>query len=118
MSKKKKHIAIYVVGYSVGATLAWRIGAEYQVAGIVCFYGSRIRDYVQLTPRSPVLMFFALDEKGFDVVALAEHLKLKEAVTSIEIYKAFHGFADPYNQNYHDEYAKDVNDKMKLFLHG
>ena len=42
----------FIVGYSVGAATAW-LCSQYEglYDGIVCFYGSRIRDYQTLEPK-------------------------------------------------------------------
>ena len=41
---------IFIIGFSVGATVAWLCSEEECVDGIVGYYGSRIRDYVHIYP--------------------------------------------------------------------
>lgn len=55
---KDEYEAIYIIGFSIGATVAWLCSEEVCVDGIVGYYGSRIRDYLELTPRSPAMLFF------------------------------------------------------------
>lgn len=35
---------IFVIGFSAGATIAWKCSSMPEVSGAVCYYGSRIRD--------------------------------------------------------------------------
>src|SRR4051794_19897347 len=58
---------IFIIGYSVGATVAWLCSEEEYVDGIVGYHGSRIRDYVNKNPKCPVLLFFPKMEKSFNV---------------------------------------------------
>ncbi|MDI5811330.1 DUF535 family protein, partial [Salmonella enterica subsp. enterica serovar Anatum] len=41
---------------SVGATLAWLSAASGLCDGVVCYYGSRIRQYLHLAPLCPTLV--------------------------------------------------------------
>ncbi|MGG4152423.1 hypothetical protein [Peribacillus muralis] len=43
-----------------GAIVAWMCSEEECVDGIAGFYGSPIRNYSELVPQYPVLLFFAL----------------------------------------------------------
>lgn len=46
MQAKEKYKYIYLLGYSVGATIAWLCSGEKDMcSGIIGYYGSRIRDY-------------------------------------------------------------------------
>ncbi|WP_260320104.1 MULTISPECIES: dienelactone hydrolase family protein [Peribacillus] len=70
-----KHV--FIIGFSAGATVAWICSEEECVDGIVGFYGSRIRNYSELVPQCPVLLFFAQEERSFDVDELISILKAK-----------------------------------------
>lgn len=91
---------IYVIGYSVGAATAWICSSEQGLCdGIICFYGSRIRDYKEISPSCPVLLFFPEHEKSFRVDDLINILNKKEKVRAEKLYGE-HGFADPFSENY------------------
>lgn len=57
---------IIMIGFSVGATIAWLSAESNLCDGIVCYYGSRIRDYTDIMPQCPVLVIMAQFEKSFD----------------------------------------------------
>ncbi|WP_163100026.1 dienelactone hydrolase family protein [Peribacillus alkalitolerans] len=92
---------VFIIGFSVGATIAWLCSELEFVDGVIGFYGSRIRNYNDINPRCPILLFFPQVEKSFDVDELISRLVEK----NISIYKlrGEHGFSDPYSSKYHAE---------------
>lgn len=58
---------ISVIGFSVGATAAWNISAQTQMKDLICFYGSRIRNSVDIEPKCRVKLIMPCCEKGYDV---------------------------------------------------
>lgn len=51
LKTKNAAIDIFLLGFSVGATIAWRCSQNDQLfRGVIGFYGSRIRDDVDLAP--------------------------------------------------------------------
>jgi dienelactone hydrolase len=111
---KDDYEKIYIVGFSVGATVAWLCGKENYVDGIVGYYGSRIRNYAELTPQCPTILFFPREERSFNVDELISSLNHK----NVEIHKLYgkHGFSDPYSPNYHAESAQKAFSRMQNFL--
>ena len=105
---------LYVMGFSVGATLAWRCCTSQLCDGIICCYGSRIRDYMNLSPACPVLLLFALED-SFNVNDVAAALRRK-AKTKLCMFPAKHGFLDPYSQHYNKEQAQAANKQINGFL--
>jgi dienelactone hydrolase len=102
---------IYLIGYSVGATIAWLCSEEYELlSGVVCYYGSRIRDYVNIKPKVEAMLFFPKEEKGFDIETLIEEVKLKEKVRVYK-FEGLHGFADPYSKYYNSK-EKELSEKI------
>ncbi|QQF62323.1 dienelactone hydrolase family protein [Bacillus mojavensis] len=87
---------IFVIGFSAGATIAWKCSSMPEVSGAVCYYGSRIRDCLDHIPSCPVLLFFPSYEPSFDVALLVKKLREKQH-HDLEIYQfdALHGFANP-----------------------
>lgn len=111
---KERYQKIFIIGYSVGATVAWLCNNEKLVDGIVGFYGSRIRDYINVSPKCPTLLFFPEEEKSFQVDELIAAI----GGSDIEIHKCVgqHGFSDPYSQKYNEESAKMAYNKLVTFL--
>jgi hypothetical protein len=70
--------AAMLIGFSVGATSLWRYVADPQCnpqCHATLYYGSRIRDCTELSPRCPAAVFFAEHEASFDPYALAWTLR-------------------------------------------
>ncbi|MDQ0112425.1 dienelactone hydrolase family protein [Paenibacillus harenae] len=104
---RKKYDFIYIIGFSIGATIAW-MSSEYEVDGIIGFYGSRVRDYVEIEPRCPALLIFPRHEKSFNVLELEEKLMTKKNNT-VEIIEAEHGFMNPFYKAYNSsKYTKCI----------
>ncbi|OZB96218.1 dienelactone hydrolase family protein [Paenibacillus sp. XY044] len=95
---RKRHDRIFIIGFSIGATIAWRC-TETGIDGIVGFYGSRIRNYAEMEPMCPSLLFFASNEKSFDVSELAEKLEYCRN-TNVHVIEGEHGFMNPYTKSY------------------
>lgn len=112
---REKYEHIFVIGFSIGATLAWMC-SEHEVDGVIGFYGSRIRDYVEIDPKCQSLLFFASHEKSLNVIDLKEKLKTKKN-TKIEIIEAEHGFMNPYHTSYNSKEATKCIKKCMDFLH-
>ncbi|MEQ6357210.1 dienelactone hydrolase family protein [Lysinibacillus sp. M3] len=89
---------VLLIGFSVGATLAWRL-STLPLQGIVCVYGSRIRQYLDVIPSCPTLVIFPRDEKSFNVHELKETLETLPLVHTSQ-YLGLHGFMDCNNPNY------------------
>lgn len=106
---------VYIIGFSVGATTAWLCTEENLCDAAICFYGSRIRDYLHIEPKVPVLLLFSLNEKSFNVPNLVNLLK-KKSLVSVKTYHAQHGFADPYSKKYCEQSAYEAYMDMRTFL--
>jgi dienelactone hydrolase len=98
----KRYDEIYLVGFSVGATIAWICSTQNAfLKRTICFYGSRIRDYYQLNPQCPVTLFLASIEKSFNVHDFVAKLnKRKYKNLDIQLFKAKHGFANSYSGSF------------------
>lgn len=105
---------IFIVGFSVGATVAWLCSELKYLDGIVGYYGSRIRNYVDIRPKCPTMLFFPEEEPSFNVNELIETLHNKNI--DIHKYTGKHGFSDPYSQTYNAESAQQAFNKTVNFL--
>lgn len=103
MDMKNRYVKVFILGFSVGATIAWLCSEEECVDGIIGYYGSRIRDYVGVNPTCPTLLYFPNAEKSFDVNEML--LKLEKPNVDVFMYKGLHGFSDPYAFAYNEESA-------------
>ena len=106
----------FIVGYSVGATTAWLCSQYKQLYnGIVCFYGSRIRDYQKLEPQCPALLFFPKQETGFEVDELLQTLTGRNNVNVAKV-NALHGFTDPWSKQYCKAASEETFAKTLAFM--
>lgn len=96
---RKQYKQIYLFGYSVGATIAWICGGEENICdGIIGYYGSRIRDYVNIPAKCPSLLIFASEEESFNVQQLVNSLEKRNV--DAYILNGKHGFSDSFSKNY------------------
>lgn len=106
---------IIVFGSSVGATIAWRLTESRCCDGMIGYYGSRIRDYLEVNPICPCLLVFPEQEKSFEVQAIIPKLKHNGTVVT-RVLPGEHGFADPYGNDFNEQSGKKGLDMVKCFL--
>jgi len=100
LEARKHYDEVLLIGFSVGATLAWRL-STLPLQGVVCVYGSRIRQYLDVIPSCPTLVILPGHEKSFNVHELKETLNAFPSVLTRQ-YLGQHGFMDFNNPNYHN----------------
>lgn len=113
---KDKYDNVFIIGFSAGATIAWRCSENSSCSGIVACYGSRIRDYTEINPICPTLLIFAKKD-SFDVHALTCQLLDKKHLTALE-FDAGHGFLDPHSKQYNHEQSKRAEEAIACFING
>lgn len=112
---KKQYTHVFLLGYSIGATIAWLCSGEDNTCdGIIGYYGSRIRDYTNITPKCPVLLIFPSEEESFNVVDLTD--SLKKTNIDAHILSGKHGFSDPYSKNFCLESFEEAGNLVDDFL--
>lgn len=95
---RKEYEEIHLVGFSVGATVAWLCSGSSDVESMTGYYGSRIRDFLDIDPRCPTLLIYGESEKSFDVKKMAARLD-RDKLKSV-LLPARHGFADAQSPHY------------------
>jgi len=112
---RRKYKKVYLLGYSVGATITW-LCTETGLCDLgIGFYGSRIRDYLAVEPKCPVLLFFPAEEKTFDVNSLILQLRDLDQI-QVEKLCGQHGFADQFSQNYHQKASMQACKEIMKFV--
>ena len=111
---KDKYEKLYLVGFSVGATIAWLCSESDCLDGLVGYYGSRIRDYLEKNPTCPTLLFFPEQEESFNVAELI--VRLDEKNVELHQFSGDHGFSDPYSPKHHAQSQHEAQDRMLKFL--
>lgn len=105
---------VFIMGFSVGATLAWRCSQNAKCDGVICCYGSRIRDYLYLQPNCPTLLIFA-EKDSFNVDDISEKILEKHNV-ELHKFRASHGFMDQYSHCFNKEEAQAAKELIRDFL--
>ncbi|MDF9412748.1 dienelactone hydrolase [Brevibacillus laterosporus] len=107
---------IVVMGFSVGATVAWLLAGYTGLCdGSVGYYGSRIRHYTNIIPKVPVLLLYGQSEPAFDLSALLQTLARTPEVI-LKQYPALHGFSNPYSSHYQPVAASLADEDVQQFL--
>jgi dienelactone hydrolase len=93
-----------LIGFSVGASAIWALSEEIQTYGnvkAICFYGSQIRNYLNVNPKIKIELFFPEHELHFDVANLISQLSRK---TNVKCYAVpyQHGFMNKKSYNFND----------------
>ncbi len=101
---REKYKKIYLVGFSVGATISWLCSNVNDVDGVIGYYGSRIRNYMNVYPKCPVLLFFPEKEEAFDVDDI--NPKLIEKNVEVHKFEGKHGFSDRFSMKYNKHSAE------------
>ncbi|OXS64444.1 dienelactone hydrolase [Bacillus sp. V-88] len=111
---EQKYKKIVIIGFSVGATVAWLCSDDERVDGVIGYYGSRIRNYLEVTPLCPTMLFFPEEEPSFQVDEVIAIVGRKNI--DIHKYSGTHGFSDPYSSNSHKGSAQKTRDRIIDFL--
>ena len=107
---------VVLVGYSIGATIAWLCSEKLKICdGVIGYYGSRIRDYLEINPKCPVLLLFPEEEKSFHPAELERELT-KNRMVEVHILEGTHGFADPFSKKYNEKSSGEANRIEEDFL--
>lgn len=114
---KRQYRTIYLLGYSVGATIAWLCSDEENLcSGMIGYYGSRIRDYKNIIPKCPVLLIFPTEENSFHVEELV--CFLRKLNVTVYMLDGKHGFSDPFSKNYSAQSFEKAERLVETFLKG
>ncbi|MDP1512443.1 dienelactone hydrolase family protein [Paenibacillus sp. CMAA1739] len=114
LSIRARYKKVLIVGFSIGATMAWLCSQEKYVDGIVGYYGSRIRNYLEITSHCPTLLFFPHEERSFNVDELISTLDNHNI--RVHKFSGQHGFSDPYSPRYHEYSAQQSFSEMIEFF--
>lgn len=107
---------LYILGLSVGATIAWLCSKYDELFdGAIGFYGSRIRDYLEVIPKCETLLIFPTEEKSFSPDNVIKKLNTKDMMQIIKV-EGKHGFTNQ-STSYYDQSATEYCfQKMRDFI--
>ncbi|MEK7017210.1 dienelactone hydrolase family protein [Bacillus sp. FSL R9-9410] len=115
LSSSYTHIGL--IGFSVGATIAWLCSNNPKLDFIIGCYGSRIRDYVHMKPSCATLLIFPEKKTNFSVSSFMQTLQQQNnPLVEIKQLHGEHGFLNPYSEKYNEQSAKQVYNIIDSFL--
>lgn len=101
-----------LIGFSVGASAVWKSSEEFKVGVIqrvICFYGSQIRNHIDIIPCVSTDLILPKSEPGFSVSGLAQLLSKKNSV-EIQNTPFLYGFMNALSKNFNQVgYNKYIN---------
>lgn len=112
---KTRYTTLLLVGYSVGATLAWLAARREDCDGIICYYGSRIREHCDIAPPCPALILIARHETSFDPHVMLQQLRALPNV-HCAMFDAHHGFCDSDSPSFHPVMADRAAGAVDVFI--
>lgn len=114
---RQTYKSVGVVGFSVGATIAWLCSQDSTFDFIVGCYGSRIRNYTEIEPTCLTLLLFPTEETAFPIDTLINALEKKENKNiELKSMQGGHGFMNPYDKNYRAESARKAFQYIEKFI--
>ncbi len=104
-----------VVGFCLGGTLAWLSASRLPVDAAVGYYGGRIAQYIDETPKVPVMLHFGDQDQH---IPATEIDRIKKAYRQIPIYTypAGHGFNCDARASYDAPSALRARERTLSFL--
>lgn len=111
---------VFLIGFSVGASAIWNVSKNNyggRIKQAVCFYGSQIRNEINLNPTFNTTLIFPDSEVHFSVKKLIDQLKEKEKVSIVKE-QHLHGFMNQRSKNFeleaYQKYLKYLQEQLTL----
>ncbi len=93
-----------LIGFSIGASAIWRLSLNNEntfIQQAFCFYGSQIRNSIEIEPCFEINLVFPKSESHFDVDELINKLAIKDNVKITQV-DYLHGFMNYHSSNYNN----------------
>lgn len=96
----------FVTGYCWGGAATWLAACRCEgVDAASCFYGRRISELVDETPRCPTILHFGKTDASIPVERI-EEIRAKHEDLPVYLYDAGHGFVSDRRRDYHADSAR------------
>ncbi|MFN3523494.1 MAG: dienelactone hydrolase family protein [Phenylobacterium sp.] len=97
---------VFVTGFCWGGAASWLAACRCKgVAAVSCFYGRRISELVDETPRCPTILHFGRKDASIPMEKV-EEIAEKHPDLPIHLYDAGHGFVSDRRQDYEPDCAR------------
>lgn len=96
----------FVTGFCWGGAATWLVACRCEgVAAASCFYGRRISELVDETPKAPTILHFGKTDASIPMEKV-EEIREKHPDLPIYLYDAGHGFVSDRRRDYHADSAR------------
>jgi len=96
----------FATGYCWGGAAAWLVACRCDgLAAASCFYGRRISELVDETPRCPTILHFGKTDASIPMEKVDE-IREKHPDLAVYLYDAGHGFVSDRRRDYHEDSAR------------
>ena len=96
----------FVTGFCWGGAATWLVACRCEgVAAASCFYGRRISELVDETPKAPTILHFGKTDASIPMEKVDE-IREKHPDLPIYLYDAGHGFVSDRRRDYHADSAR------------
>ena len=97
---------VFVTGYCWGGAATWLVACRCDgVAAAASFYGRRISELVDETPKCPTILHFGKTDASIPMEKVDE-IREKHPDIPIHLYDAGHGFVSDRRRDYHEDSAR------------
>lgn len=97
---------IFVVGYCWGGAATWLVACRCEgVAAASAYYGRRISELVDETPKAPTILHFGKTDASIPMEKVDE-IRVKHPDLPVYVYDAGHGFNSDRRADYHEDSAR------------
>ncbi|MDP1616273.1 dienelactone hydrolase family protein [Phenylobacterium sp.] len=97
---------VFVAGFCWGGAASWAVAARCEgVAAASCFYGRRITELVDETPRCPTILHFGKTDASIPMERV-EEIRTRHPDIPVHMYDAGHGFASDRRKDYQPDAAR------------
>ncbi len=97
---------VFVTGFCWGGAASWAVTARCEgVAAASCFYGRRISELIDETPRCPTILHFGKTDASIPLERV-EEIRARHPDIPVHLYDAGHGFASDRRKDYQPDAAR------------
>jgi carboxymethylenebutenolidase len=110
---------VFVTGYCWGGAASWLVASRCEgVAAASCFYGRRISELLDDTPRCPTILHFGKTDHSIPLEKV-EDIRARHPDLPIHLYDAGHGFVSDRRADYNPDSARLARLRtLQLFARG
>ncbi|MDE3207810.1 MAG: dienelactone hydrolase family protein, partial [Pseudomonadota bacterium] len=107
---------VAVMGFCWGGTLAWLSATRLSVSGSICYYAGQLKNFLDETPRSPVLAHFGENDHSIPLTVPATLKERYPGVINHIYLDAGHGFNCNERESYNPKASKKAMQRSLGFL--